>query len=364
MKDRSPCYRNILCLVIICAVLTLGACADPAPGPTPATIPVKLPTATATDPLETTETAPGLSADQIATLNSLEKVDDHPLYTMHYYGDYILSAAVAPVQEIHRDWACSLFAAMADSENMLYGRNFDWHHSPAILLFSDPPDGYASVSMVDMEYLGFEGERSKRILDLSLSERQALLSAPALPFDGMNEHGLVVGMAAVPAGGMRPDPDKATIGSLEIIRQVLDRARSVEQAVAIFRGYNIDYSGGPPIHYLVADRASEAALIEFYRGEMIVTYNEGPWHQATNFLRAAIEGSPQGQCWRYDRISERLDATNGQLSPISAMDLLAEVSQDSTQWSVVYDFAGGDIRVVMDRAYEKVHAFQLELTAP
>ena len=36
---------------------------------------------------------------------------------------------------------------------MVYGRNFDWQYSPALLLFTNPPDGYASVSMVDIEYL-------------------------------------------------------------------------------------------------------------------------------------------------------------------------------------------------------------------
>jgi hypothetical protein len=362
--ERSPKFRNALLLAIIWATLILGACGNPAPDLSPVTSHTELPTAAATNATETVLPATVLSADQIATLSSLEKVDNHPLYTMRYYGDYEPSASAISLPDRNLDWACSLFTAMADSENMLYGRNFDWRHSPAVLLFSAPPGGYASVSMVDIEYLGFEGEGSRNLLDLPLNERQALLTAPSLPFDGMNEYGLVVGMAAVPPGGMRPEPDKATIGSLGIIRQILDRARTVEQAIAIFQEYNIDFGGGPPIHYLIADRARNAALVEFHRGKMNVTYNEDPWHQATNFLRAAIEGSPQGQCWRYDRLSARLSSSNGQLTPESAMELLAEVSQDNTQWSVVYDYTGGGIRVVMDRAYEDVHAFQLKMAVP
>ena len=52
---------------------------------------------------------------------------------------------------------CSLFAALGDPENRLFGRNFDWRYSPALLLFTDRPagGGYASVSMVDIAYLGF-----------------------------------------------------------------------------------------------------------------------------------------------------------------------------------------------------------------
>jgi hypothetical protein len=41
------------------------------------------------------------------------------------------------------------FAAIGDEEQNLYGRNFDWQFSPAVLLFTDPPDGtprYRSIS--------------------------------------------------------------------------------------------------------------------------------------------------------------------------------------------------------------------------
>ena len=58
---------------------------------------------------------------------------------------------------------------------------------------------------------------------------------PALPFDGMNERGLVVGMAAVPDGNMPPDPGKETIDSLQVIRRMLDQASTVDEAVAIMQ---------------------------------------------------------------------------------------------------------------------------------
>ncbi len=33
-------------------------------------------------------------------------------------------------------WGCSLFAFFSDPQAMLYGRNFDWEYSPALLLFT------------------------------------------------------------------------------------------------------------------------------------------------------------------------------------------------------------------------------------
>jgi len=300
---------------------------------------------------------------EAATLNSLEQVDDYPLYTMHYYGAYNQRASSAEGVEWLASgdlpWACSLFAALGDADNMLYGRNFDWEYSPALLLFTDPPDGYASVSMVDIAYLGFGGDKAGTLLDLPLAERRALLDAPFLPFDGLNEHGLAIGMAAVPPGQMQPDPGKETIGSLGVIRQMLDRAANVDEAVAILQSYNINFSGGPPVHYLMADASGRAMLIEFYQGEMVVIPNETPWHVATNFLRALVGESAAGECWRYDQLSRRLAEIEGRMTTQDAIDLLAKVAQESTQWSIVYGISSGDINVTMGREYDSVRTFHL-----
>ncbi len=306
----------------------------------------------------------GLTPDEAKTLGSLEMVDEFPLYTMHYYGPYeqtALSLEPAPANGTPPAWACSLFAVFGDAENPLYGRNFDWMYSPAVLLFTEPPDGYASVSMVDIAYLGFSATQVRSLLDLPLAERRALLGAPALPFDGMNDQGLVVGMAAVPPGDMKPDPTKETVGSLEVMREILDHARTVDEAVALLQSYNIDTTGGPPVHYLIADPSGKATLVEFYQGQIVVMRNEKPWHLATNFLRASVS-DPAGQCWRYDKIDKQLTETQGRLSAQDAADLLARVSQIVTQWTVVYEMRTGEITVTMGRQYAKPpHRFQLTL---
>jgi hypothetical protein len=322
-----------------------------------------------------------LSADEIATLSSLKQLDDYPLYTLRYVGTYAApsltdenvsqpeSIDLSVSEACRAGWGCALFAALGDAEARLYGRNFDWRFSPALLLFTDPPDGYASVAMVDIAYLGFEGDRSKNLLDLSLSERKALLDAPALPFDGMNAQGLAVGMAAVPPGDMQPDPSKKPIDELAVIREILDHAATVDEAVEILASYNIDM-GNVPLHYLVASTSGEAALVEFYQGEMQVFRNADPWQLATNFLVASTNGDPQGQCPRYDRISQELKETGGQLTIQQALSLLAEVSQDhpqegsNTQWSIVYDMTKGDVNIIMGREYaEGAHLLHLDMSS-
>jgi hypothetical protein len=43
-------------------------------------------------------------------------------------------------------WACTCFSTKTEQGSQLLGRDFDW---------SDPPGRYASVSMVDISYLGY-----------------------------------------------------------------------------------------------------------------------------------------------------------------------------------------------------------------
>jgi hypothetical protein len=114
-------------------------------------------------------------------------------------------------------------------------------------------------------------------------------------------------------------------------------------------------AGGPPVHYLMADRAGHAVLAEFYQGKLIVIANEHPWHLATNFLRASINGDPAGACWRYDKINQQLTEAEGRLTTEEAMNLLVEVSQEITQWSIVYGMTNGDIRLVVGQQYKTTH---------
>jgi hypothetical protein len=329
----------------------LSACTFSQATPVPAT-----PSAPVPDPVTNAE-------NEIATLSSLNKVDDYPLYTLRYSGEYdFRRTSLLPIEKTadsRSRWACALFTVLLDDGHLLYGRNFDWEYSPALLVFTDPPDGYASVSMVDMAYLDLGEEALFNLTGLPLEERVGLLDAPLIPFDGMNEHGLAIGMAAVPPGGMQADPSKETYGSLGIIRVMLDHARDVDEAIAILRRHNIDFTDGPPLHYLMADANRKSVLVEFYRGKMDILENEKPWHLATNFLLSSVENPQDGNCWRYDTINARLNDAQGLLDTESAMGLLADVSQDITQWSVVYQMARGEVSVAMGRDYARIHNFKI-----
>jgi hypothetical protein len=308
-----------------------------------------------------------LFGNRARSLATLRKVDDYPLYVMHRYGDYefdeylqvgLQANAGRPTAGRGRagQWACSCFSTLNEDGQAIFGRNFDWYNRPTLLLFAHPPDGYASASMVDISYLGLDTSEP------SWSDRIQLLSAPYLPFDGMNEAGLAVGMMAVPSAQPGYDSQKVTIDSLAAIRLLLDNAGSVDEAISLLQAYNIAWGGGPPLHYLVADASGDSAVVEFVGGELKVLRSKDPWQVSTNFVISGKD--PDGAkslCWRYRKAYEALERAAGSISRWEAMDLLEKVSQDLTIWSVVYDMTGGDISAVMGRDFDRVHEFELRM---
>jgi choloylglycine hydrolase len=293
-------------------------------------------------------------SNRIKSIRSLKKLDDFPLYTMHFYGDYDLPK-YAPKVSLSQGLQCTCFATKTEQGSQILGRNFDWSNHPALLLFTDPPSRYASVSMVDISYLGYSKNDDPK------KNPGGLFRSPLLPFDGMNEQGLAVGMMALPAAEAPDDPKKQTVSSLLIIRLMLDYTKNVDEAVAILKNFNIDFQGGPPLHYFITDRSGRSVVVEFVSRKISVIRNTHPWQVATNFIITGL--SPEdsrASCWRYKKVWETLENQVVMPSPLNALSLLKDVSQGNTIWSVVYDTSSLDFLVVMGKKYDLVHEFNLK----
>ncbi len=296
----------------------------------------------------------------VKTLASLEKVDDFPLYVMRYHGTYFFDLFA----EKGTDWplyrkiyekvnpdACTSFAALNQQGGAIFGRNFDWRHRASLLLFTDPPNGYASVSMVDLFYLGFEGMQ-----EIPWSNRFNLLGAPYATIDGMNECGVAIGQNAVPRRKIPKDPNRPTLLNSQLLRLVLDYAKDVNEAISLIRGYNAEFI--VPVHFHIADASGESAIVEYTDGKIVVVRQENPWQVSTNFL---ISEKNKPDCWRYKLVNETLRKVEGKILQEEAMRVLAEAKLDHTVWSVVYNLSTGQIRLAMGKDYEDVHSFKLEM---
>ena len=301
------------------------------------------------------------------TLASLKKVDDYPLYVMTFYGDYgfaeylqtgisTSTSANLSTQQTSIRWACTCFAALGKKGFAVFGRNFDWVNRASLLLFTNPPGAYAAVSMVDLNYFGYNANN----LPDSPGNRENLLGTPYLPFDGLNERGVAIGMMAIPQARAPYDPKKVTIGEIQVIRLVLDYAKNVNDAISLIQKYNIEIQT-PPIHYLIADSSGNSAVIEFIDGNMIIIRNDESWQVSTNFIIHGSGAPDNVSCWRYNTAYQALKEAGGYITHEVAMELLRKVSQSSTMWSTVYDINSREIHVAVGRKYDAIKKFELKI---
>ncbi len=283
-------------------------------------------------------------------LGSLRQLDSFPLYELRYKASYSLAETLIPPERKHGNFfACTCIAAVDGRGHRILGRNFDWYRHPALVLHTAPSNGFASISLVDISYLGYAAESS--LTDAP----DRLIEAPFLPFDGMNEKGLAVGMMAVDSADSGLDPAKTTVDELLLIRLMLDGAADVAEAVAIAAAYNIDF-GNVPIHYLVTDSRGASAILEFAGGRLVVTKPRQSWQISTNFIFAGLD-SFAGRCPRFDAASLELERSRGTL--VAPFNLLEAVSQENTIWSSLYDLESKSLNLVMDRQWGRPYKFSL-----
>jgi len=288
------------------------------------------------------------SPDEVdRTVSSLRQVDDLPLYAMTYHGGYDAEAPLTDAELARRDddWACSLFARGTE-----FGRNFDWDPNPAMIVHARPPGGHASVSVSDVSYV-LDGRSAPDLKDAVA--RRRLGHAVLLPFDGMNDQGLAVGLAQVPDAELPArTPGRALVGTTRIIRLMLDRAATVEEAVALMRRYDVDFTGGPQVHYLIADRSGRSVVAEYGGGKLHVIDDR----VLTNITMAGTGRRERLTDTRYRTLAEGIGTS------ADALDLLRRVAQPHTRWSVVYDLDAGAARLVTGQRWSRVH--RLAVSSP
>ncbi len=297
----------------------------------------------------------------VRTMASLEKVDDFPLYVMRYHGEYFFDFfsehgiewdLYKKIDKMMNPDACTSFAALNPQADDVFGRNFDWEHRSSLLLFTDPPGDYASVSMVDLYYLGLEGMQ-----EMPWSKRINLLGSPYATIDGMNECGVAIAQNAVPQRKVVKDPNRPTLINSQIARLILDLAKDVNEALELICQYNIEFAN-VYVHFHIADATGRSAIVEYLDSGISVVRDDNPWQVSTNFL---ISEDIKPECFRYDTANERLAETAGNISQDEAMNLLKAVKLDHTVWSVVYNMDSGQILLSVRQDYENVHKFELKM---
>lgn len=315
------------------------------------------------------------------------------LYTMNCTYDYnlqeLIETGVSSDQELV-DWllanlfrgvihpsidisqyACTTFNAVKENGDVLFGRNFDYTEAPGMLVWTDPEDGYASVSMVALEACGYTVD----YLPDSFINKALTLAAPFVPVDGMNEKGLTIGVLELENGPTMQETDKIDLTTTTMIRLVLDRAATVEEAIELFRSYDMHDSVGCGYHYHITDITGKSVIIEYIDNEINLIYPQGSEGYenclvAANYYLTEGVDDPHGCGWdRTDAVRGALKACNGVTDASGAMAMLESAKMDDceingyvcdTLWSAVYDPANLTVSLCANLDYETVYTYGIK----
>ena len=327
---------------------------------------------------------------EIRTLMSFKELNDQPFYEMTYYADYGLdefleSGAATDDElvsfvtkkilkgvsfEVNPDGACSTFIATTPDEDDLFGRNFDYVPSIGLIVRTAPKDGYESISVVNLNHLGLSAENmpTKNLLN-----RVITLAAPYAPLDGMNEKGLAIGVLVITEGVVHQDTGKVPITTTSAIRMVLDKAATVDEAIALLKQYDMHSSGETGYHFQIADASGDTAIVEYINNEMHVLTKEEGYTVATNFVLYNDLNLGYGQD-RYEKIKEAQEAANGIMTEEEALDLLLNVPAQGvrevegssegipsdTQWSSVYNLDDLTLQICTSRDRSRIYNYSLK----
>ncbi|NLZ48983.1 MAG: linear amide C-N hydrolase [Clostridiales bacterium] len=262
-------------------------------------------------------------------------------------------------ESYYEDEECSAFSTFDNKGSMLFARNLDLKGKhPILALYTNPSKGYSSISIVEMTTLGLTNDNGKLLTSLKqYDERTPLLRAPYMPRDGMNEKGLVVATLNVPNEKIIYDISKPVLGRWQVLRLLLDKAATVEEALALMKNYNC-FDGS--VHFFIADCWGNSAVVEYVDGKMKVIRSDENFQVVTNFYLSKKERSGKGK-ERYNTAYTLLSSTNGNIDEVDAMKILKSVKEDSTVYSIIYNQGTGNVYLAYNGNYDNVYKFNLKI---
>lgn len=254
-------------------------------------------------------------------------------------------------------FGCSTLSVKNADGDSLFGRNFDWNTCNAMVIQSQPKNGYHSISTVNTDFISMSGISLSALPD----EIQTLAGLYA-PLDGLNEMGLAVSVNMIQdSATIEQNTDKPDITTTTAIRLLLDKAANVEEAIELLGSYDMHASFGYMVHFAIADKTGKSVVVEYINNEMIVTDTPA----VTNFYLAEGEkngiGTQQSH-ERYEILMNRLkDSETMEMNDIR--DALDSVSKDnfgefeSTEWSIVMNQTTGEVRYYHRENYNTAYTF-------
>lgn len=305
----------------------------------------------------------------------IQKISNRPFYFMNYYGnycydEYLLKGACNldeycnfidqnlifdREKKINREnFGCGAFVSQNTYGDTIFARNMDCECAIPMMIRLSEGNNYKSLALLDMSDLDWD-ENTYETLE---TDAKLTLAAPYSPYDGINEHGLAVAIMTN-ASAIYSNSNKITLFDLTLPRLILNKAKSVDEAIEYVKNYNL-FCDIAPLHYMVADTTGDAAVIEFVDGKMVTIKKRNNYQVVTNFT---LYNNPTHEGFgkdRYENITSELEKSHGIISENDALELLKKnVIPSDEQWSAVYNLTKRRVLVTFSRDYNHVYDYEL-----
>ncbi|KPL07287.1 hypothetical protein AMJ86_04820 [bacterium SM23_57] len=314
------------------------------------------------------EQPPVSGSDTSRTLQSLVKVQgtgqfcQDGLYLMTHVGDREdifekENQSLIDNPLINRTWRhCSVFSTTTEN-SVIMGRNWDNQTVGSIIVnLYHPPKGYSSISFTRSIDMDFGHKDLERLISSPFENK--LLLAPLYAYDGINEHGLVVGVAGNIETAVKQKNGKELVFIPFLIRKILDQTKNIDEAVDLVEKYvpfDLD-KNSLNSHLFVVDSSGNSVVLEYVQDQWRKTYGNKSWQVlSTKPIYNVSDAVLRDQCWRYRSMSETLEKTYGNVDWRAGMKILHDVTQKGTTWSVVYSLQTKELYFSVYQGWDTIY---------
>ena len=256
-------------------------------------------------------------------------------------------------------YGCSSFCTQSTDGNIIFGRNFDMdtaNSSSYLIVHTVPENGYESYSTVSLKFLGITTPKEPK------DDTSPLLLAPYIPLDGINSQGLAICVLQLGSPEIHTSDSGVDMTSTTIIRNVLDNAKNVSEAIEIFKSCNL-HTDGFAYHYMVGDAEGNSAIIEFVDNEMLVEYKTENIQVCANTyvtdegISFYNDANAADSLNRMNAILNSVQANGFDLPTENAFAALKAASGSYTRWSIVYNLTDKTMDIAINQKFGKTYSF-------
>ncbi len=349
---------------------------------TMANTPVSTESTSAPSSLQTTQTTSAVQEPSPA-FRTLENSTIRGLYYIDYTEDYkfdefISQGGAASTSELVQyayksfpnikldlsalGYGCSSFCTQSSDGDTIFGRNFDMdsnHSESYLIVHTKPENGYESYSTVNLKFIGITIPKNP------IDDTSPLLLTPYIPLDGINSAGLAICVLQLDFSEIHESGANVDMTSTTIIRNVLDNAKNVDEAIEIFKNCNLN-TDGYAYHYMVGEASGKSAVIEFVDNEIIVEYKTDDIQVCANTyvtdegIAFYKDANSADSINRMNAIINSAKASNFNMTVENAFSALKAASNSNTRWSIVYNLTDKTMDIAINANFNKNFSFSFE----